>query len=119
MERNKNYWNAGLPYLDGIEFYNFYSFSPELGSAVLSGRVDYVRLTDPVTLSSRASMAASATSASTSTYSVACQWHGGSLKLGGSITMPAGRTPASAVWPPTSLQPGPNWTTTRTDAGYE
>jgi len=30
MERNKNYWNAGLPYLDGIEFYNFYSFSPEL-----------------------------------------------------------------------------------------
>jgi peptide/nickel transport system substrate-binding protein len=34
MERNKNYWNAGLPYLD----YNMYSFSPELGSAILSGR---------------------------------------------------------------------------------
>jgi ABC-type transport system substrate-binding protein len=49
MERNKNYWNAGLPYLDGLEFYNMYSFSPELGSAILSGRVDYVRLTDPVT----------------------------------------------------------------------
>ena len=49
MEKNKNYWNKGLPYLDGIEFYNAMSFSPELGSAILSGRVDYVRLTDPVT----------------------------------------------------------------------
>ena len=49
------------------------------------------------TLSSRASTGASATSASTSTCSVACRWHGGSLKPGGSITMPAGRTPASAV----------------------
>jgi peptide/nickel transport system substrate-binding protein len=38
MERNKNYWNAGLPYLDGFEFYNMYSFSPELGSAILSAR---------------------------------------------------------------------------------
>src|SRR5262249_23059115 len=59
------------------------------------------------TPSSRASMAASATSASTSTCSVACLWHGGSLKLCGSITMPAGRTPVSAVWPRTSLQPVP------------
>src|SRR6266581_5013486 len=49
MEKNKNYWNKGLPYLDGIEFYNAMSFSPELGSAILSGRVDYIRLTDPVT----------------------------------------------------------------------
>ena len=49
MEKNKNYWNKGLPYLDGIEFYNLPGFSPELGSAVLSGRVDYIRLTDPVT----------------------------------------------------------------------
>src|SRR5436305_10177033 len=49
MEKTKNYWNAGLPYLDGVEFYNAMSFSPELGSAILSGRVDYVRLTDPVT----------------------------------------------------------------------
>jgi ABC-type oligopeptide transport system substrate-binding subunit len=22
MERNPNYWNKGLPYLDGIEFYH-------------------------------------------------------------------------------------------------
>jgi peptide/nickel transport system substrate-binding protein len=49
MERNPNYWNKGLPYLDGIEFYHAYPFSPELGSAILSRRVDYVRLTDPAT----------------------------------------------------------------------
>jgi putative transposase len=67
----------------------------------------------------RASTGASVTSASTSTCSIACRWHGGSLKLGGLITMPAGRTPASAVWPRTSLQPGPNRTTTGTDSGYE
>jgi ABC-type transport system substrate-binding protein len=48
MERNKDYWNQGLPYLDGIEFYNLLPFSPELGSAVLSGRVDYSRICDPV-----------------------------------------------------------------------
>src|SRR5271169_3760516 len=40
MERNPNYWNQGLPYLDGIEFYNLLPFSPELASAILSGRVD-------------------------------------------------------------------------------
>ncbi len=49
MERNKDYWNKGLPYLDGIEFYNLLPFSPELGAAVLSNRVDYARIVDPVT----------------------------------------------------------------------
>ena len=49
MEKNKDYWNKGLPYLDGIEFYNLLPFSPELGSAILSNRVDYARITDPVT----------------------------------------------------------------------
>src|SRR6266404_1077669 len=49
MEKNKNYWNKGLPYLDGIEFYHALPFSPELGSAILSNRVDYVRIADPVT----------------------------------------------------------------------
>jgi peptide/nickel transport system substrate-binding protein len=49
MERNKDYWNKDLPYLDGIEFYHALPFSTELGSAVLSGRVDYIRITDPVT----------------------------------------------------------------------
>ena len=49
MEKNKDYWNKGLPYLDGIEFYNLLPFSPELGAAILSGRVDYARALDPVT----------------------------------------------------------------------
>jgi peptide/nickel transport system substrate-binding protein len=49
MEKNPNYWNKGLPYLDGIEFYHTLPFSPEMGSAILSNRVDYVRITDPVT----------------------------------------------------------------------
>jgi len=50
MEKNKDYWNKGLPYLDGIEFYHALPFSPELGSALLSGRIDYARLLDPVAL---------------------------------------------------------------------
>ena len=49
MQKNADYWNKGLPYLDGIEFYNLIPFSPELGSAILSGRVDYARIVDPVT----------------------------------------------------------------------
>src|SRR3954470_23099631 len=49
MEKNKDYWNKGLPYLDGIEFYNLLPFSPELGAAILSNRVDYARIVDPVT----------------------------------------------------------------------
>src|ERR1700745_2660508 len=50
MEKNSNYWNRGLPYLDGIEFYNVLPFSPEMASAILAGRVDYVRATDPGTV---------------------------------------------------------------------
>ncbi len=50
MERHPNYWNKGLPYLDGIEFYHALPFSPELGSSLLSGRVDYARLLDPGSL---------------------------------------------------------------------
>jgi len=49
MEPNPNYWNKGLPYLDGIQFFSLIPFSPELGSAVLSNRVDYGRIVDPVT----------------------------------------------------------------------
>ena len=49
MEKRKDYWNKDLPYLDGIEFYNLVPFSPELGAAVLSNRVDYARIVDPVT----------------------------------------------------------------------
>ena len=49
MEKNPSYWNKELPYLDGIEFYHGVPFSPELGSAVLSGRTDYARIVDPIT----------------------------------------------------------------------
>ena len=31
MEKNPKYWNKGLPYLDGIEFYHVLPFSPEMG----------------------------------------------------------------------------------------
>src|ERR1700704_5246243 len=48
MERNEKYWNKGLPYLDGIEYYHGLPFSPELGSAVLAGRTDYARIVDAV-----------------------------------------------------------------------
>ncbi|MBM3651016.1 MAG: ABC transporter substrate-binding protein [Alphaproteobacteria bacterium] len=50
MEKHANYWNKGLPYLDGVEFYHALPFSPELGSSLLSGRVDYARLLDPGSL---------------------------------------------------------------------
>ncbi len=50
VEKNRNYWNEGLPYLDGIEFYHFMAFSHELGASLLSRRIDYGRLLDPVTL---------------------------------------------------------------------
>jgi peptide/nickel transport system substrate-binding protein len=49
MERNPDYWNKGLPLLDRLEIYHFLPFTPELGAAFLSGRVDYARLLDPVT----------------------------------------------------------------------
>src|SRR6201993_1003012 len=49
MEKNKNYWNKELPYVDGIEFYHVLPFSPEMSSAVLANRVDYVFATDPAT----------------------------------------------------------------------
>jgi ABC-type transport system substrate-binding protein len=48
LEKKKDYWNTGLPYLDGVESYNLIPFSPELGAAILSHRVDYARVLDPV-----------------------------------------------------------------------
>jgi ABC-type transport system substrate-binding protein len=48
LERNPNYWNKGLPYLDRVEVYHLPPFSPELGSALLTGKIDYGRLLDPV-----------------------------------------------------------------------
>ncbi len=49
FERNKSYWNPEVPYLDGLEIYHALPFSPEMSSAFLSNRVDYIRVTDPVT----------------------------------------------------------------------
>jgi peptide/nickel transport system substrate-binding protein len=49
LEKNPNYWNKGLPYLDRLEIYHLPPFSPELGSALLAGKIDYGRLLDPVT----------------------------------------------------------------------
>jgi peptide/nickel transport system substrate-binding protein len=48
MERFPDYWNKGLPLVDRLEVYHMFPFSPELGSAFLSGKVDYARLLDPV-----------------------------------------------------------------------
>src|SRR5919109_4975741 len=48
LEKNPNYWNKGLPYLDRLEIYHLPPFSPELGQALLAGKVDYARLLDPV-----------------------------------------------------------------------
>jgi len=50
FEKNKSYWNPEVPYLDGLEIYHALPFSPEMASAFLSNRVDYVRVTDPATL---------------------------------------------------------------------
>jgi ABC-type transport system substrate-binding protein len=48
QERNPDYWNKGLPLVDRLEIYHLPPFSPELGSAFLSGKIDYARLLDPV-----------------------------------------------------------------------
>ncbi|MGH7421321.1 MAG: ABC transporter substrate-binding protein, partial [Candidatus Rokuibacteriota bacterium] len=48
QEKNPSYWNKGLPYLDKLEILNLPPFSPELGSAFLSGKVDYARIMDPI-----------------------------------------------------------------------
>ncbi|HVQ76251.1 MAG TPA: ABC transporter substrate-binding protein [Candidatus Binatia bacterium] len=48
MEKNPGYWNKGLPYVDRLEVYHMFPFSPELGASFLSGKVDYARLLDPV-----------------------------------------------------------------------
>lgn len=48
MEKNPHYWNKGLPYVDRLEIYHLPPFSPELGASLLSGKVDYARLLDPV-----------------------------------------------------------------------
>lgn len=48
MERNPDYWNKGLPYLDRLEVYHIPPWTPEVGAALLGNKVDYVRTIDPV-----------------------------------------------------------------------
>src|SRR5256885_11848921 len=50
MERNPNYWNKGLPYVDKLEVYHMPPFSPELGSAIPTGKLADPRPIHPVTL---------------------------------------------------------------------
>ena len=49
LEKNQNYWNKGLPYLDRLEIYHLGPWSPELGAALLAGKIDYGRIVDAVT----------------------------------------------------------------------
>jgi ABC-type transport system substrate-binding protein len=63
LEKNPSYWNKGLPYVDEVQFFHALPFSTELGSAVLSGRVDYIRITDPVTARKAAQTAGMKTTA--------------------------------------------------------
>jgi ABC-type transport system substrate-binding protein len=46
LKRNPDYWNKGLPYLDGIEFMALPYAGPHRGTAVLTGRADWARLAD-------------------------------------------------------------------------
>lgn len=70
----------------------------------------------PRTASSKPSMAACATNASTSICSAACPTREGSSKHGRSTTTPRDRTRASAGSHRRSLQHGPIWAITRTDS---
>lgn len=40
-QKNPNYWNPELPYLDGIQ-HNHLAYGPATGAALITGRVDYV-----------------------------------------------------------------------------
>lgn len=48
MEKNPNYWNQGLPYLDRLEIYHLAPWSPDVAASLLGGKIDYARTIDPV-----------------------------------------------------------------------
>jgi peptide/nickel transport system substrate-binding protein len=50
VEKNPQYWNTGLPYLDRLEIYHLGPWSPELAAALLASKIDYARIVDPVTM---------------------------------------------------------------------
>ena len=47
LERNPSYWNATLPYLDGIEVFHL-EFGPKTGAACLAHTIDFCWGIDPV-----------------------------------------------------------------------
>ncbi len=47
LERNPDYWNPALPYLDGIEIYHL-EFGPKTGAACLAHTVDFCWGIDPI-----------------------------------------------------------------------
>lgn len=47
LQKNPNYWNPDLPYLDGIHLLHLNAWVPEMGAALLAGRVDYARAIEP------------------------------------------------------------------------
>src|SRR2546428_4698736 len=47
LERNPNYWNPALPYLDGIDIYHLEP-GPKTGAACLAHTVDYCFAIDPM-----------------------------------------------------------------------
>src|ERR687884_1150949 len=51
LEKNPNYWNKGLPYLDRLEVYHLNPWSPDVAAALLGGKVDYARTVDPIAAS--------------------------------------------------------------------
>jgi peptide/nickel transport system substrate-binding protein len=48
QEKNPNYWNKGLPYLDRLEIYHLAPWSPDVAGSLLGGKIDYARTVDPV-----------------------------------------------------------------------
>src|SRR5215467_13723549 len=47
LERNPNYWNPALPYLDGIDIYHL-EFGPKTGAACLAHTIDFCWGIDPI-----------------------------------------------------------------------
>src|SRR6266852_1763861 len=47
LERNPDYWNPALPYLDGIEIYHL-EFGPKAGAACLAHTIDFCFAIDPI-----------------------------------------------------------------------
>ena len=46
LERNRNYWNGELPYVDELKVFDLQVGA--IGAALIANRVDYARLIDPV-----------------------------------------------------------------------